>query len=705
MVGHRKSPARRNIYLVIGAAWVLSWVIPWGSLPSIQKGNVLAFLTDMLRLSAALVLLIIPGILLYLLLLPKDEPKINLRGIIPIGFTLSIAIIGVIGLIGRVAGWSFTFVQASFFLVGLIEIIVLAFLPQKLALEKKPLADSVRESLKNPPLLLAVVLAAVMTFNTGLFFIDDASYLAYLTNWQHASQLGFNNLVHEVEVIEHSRFWFGLFPMSQSILADLSGLPGLLLLGSYLEILLVPLAVITLYWFARVLGLTRKAAGFAALIQVALYTWMMGFFLPVGLWFYRNMAEDKVFAAFILAPVFFVFGLDFIQSRGNAKWVLFFLAGVSLFFTHPIILFYASWIMACMGGIAFVLKKISWRRTLLLAVMILGLLVPYLFIRMGSQMENVTNDVNVVETQTLEIFNRVVEIEFHGINPELLKFSDLTIADGLWNSAYQILRYVPIVIAFTAGIIAFANLKRGPLYWYIFTSAFLIVLVLVPYTGWMLGYIVSPRMLSRAGWFSPLGLGGVLILDSALKRIRSRQQVPPADSPRLGKRYSLSFIGMVACLLFTLPIVVSTIIPQIPAYFSNLGYYKQLAQVGAYIDQNTTGPVMTLSLAYQDSEFLPGVSANVRMIAFREQNVNPHSYFMSTPELRARIDATKTLRTLDQTVPDEERCALLERYAIRYIVARPDQVTPFKEVVEPCQSNVTPVFSTADLHLLEILDK
>jgi hypothetical protein len=42
---------------------------------------------------------------------------------------------------------------------------------------------------------------------------------------------------------------------------------------------------------------------------------------------------------------------------------------------------------------------------------------------------------------------------------------------------------------------------------------------------------------------------------------------------------------------------------------------------------------------------------------------------------------------------------------MRYIVARPDQVAPFKEVIEPCQNNVTLVFSTEDLYLLEIMDE
>jgi hypothetical protein len=65
------NPAKRA--LTYGGIWLLFWVVPWGKIPTIQSGNLLAFITEMPRLSLALLLVIIPGVLLYLLLKPKDE--------------------------------------------------------------------------------------------------------------------------------------------------------------------------------------------------------------------------------------------------------------------------------------------------------------------------------------------------------------------------------------------------------------------------------------------------------------------------------------------------------------------------------------------------------------------------------------------------------------------------------------------------------
>ena len=129
---------------------------------------------------------------------------------------------------------------------------------------------------------------------------------------------------------------------------------------------------------------------------------------------------------------------------------------------------------------------------------------------------------------------------------------------------------------------------------------------------------------------------------------------------------------MIACVIFTTPLIFSVIFLQIPAYFNALDYYKQLDQVGAYIDQNTNQPVIVFGLTYVDSVYLPGVSANARLISFREQNVNPHSHFMSESEKEARLEATNKLRTLDHSIPDKERCGLMEKYTIRFVLARPD---------------------------------
>lgn len=80
-----------------------------------------------------------------------------------------------------------------------------------------------------------------MTFHDHLFFIDDFTYLGYLTNWQHATHLNFNNIIHKMDIIEIERFWLTMYLMGQALLSDLSGVPGILLLGNYLELFLVSL--------------------------------------------------------------------------------------------------------------------------------------------------------------------------------------------------------------------------------------------------------------------------------------------------------------------------------------------------------------------------------------------------------------------------------------------------------------------------------
>ena len=92
----------------------------------------------------------------------------------------------------------------------------------------------------------------------------------------------------------------------------------------------------------------------------------------MGMWFYQSMAEDKVTAAFILAPVFFVFSSAYIQKPIRENLILVFLAGIGLTLTHPVILFFAIFVVACMFGIAFILKKVRWREATQMAIIFIG---------------------------------------------------------------------------------------------------------------------------------------------------------------------------------------------------------------------------------------------------------------------------------------------------------------------------------------------
>jgi hypothetical protein len=219
-----------------------------------------------------------------------------------------------------------------------------------------------------------MLLGTLMLFNDNLFFIDDWTYLASLTNWQQSSSLDFNEVIYGTNEVDSARFWLALYPMGQALLAELSALPGLLLLGNYLEYFLVPIAILSLYFLAKLLGLSKRAAGFAALAQIAFLCWIVaGEMNSVGMWFFQSMAEDKVTAAHIFTPVLFIFLIMYIKKPVFRNNLLILLAALSLCLTHPIILFYASTILLGLMTSYFLIRKLPWHRVVIVAVVIMML--------------------------------------------------------------------------------------------------------------------------------------------------------------------------------------------------------------------------------------------------------------------------------------------------------------------------------------------
>jgi len=100
---------------------------------------------------------------------------------------------------------------------------------------------------------------------------------------------------------------------------------------------------------------------------------------------------------------------------------------------------------------------------------------------------------------------------------------------------------------------------------------------------------------------------------------------------------------------------------------------------------------------------LPGVSANANLISFREEKpFNPHNYFMTLDKIQERIDASNAIRSLDQTVLAEERCALIAKYDVRFVLARRDNADLYKNIINKCGIVVQRALETKDLVLLEL---
>jgi hypothetical protein len=354
--------------------------------------------------------------------------------------------------------------------------------------------------------------------------------------------------------------------------------------------------------------------------------------------------------------------------------------------------------------IAFAQKKFEWRGIVQLFLLLFVLLAPYLIIRLAGDPSLTAipfDGKSAQATYQIERYTHVVNDVFYGLNPEVLKFFDIPPESNIY-SVYQYVRLIPIILAIIAGGLAIFKLKKGPLYWYIFTCVLLVLFVTLPYTGWLFGYFVSARLISRASWFSPLGLGSALILLSIKGWLEKRHFFEKFKNFFKLLRLDSTLIGLIACSLFVSPNLGYSILPRLPLYFDKLDHYKQLAQIGAFIDEHTTGPVAVIAVDYADTQLLPGVAAHTILISFREEKeYNGFNYFLSMDEIHERIDASNVIRSIERDIAGE-RCTYLKYYNLKFVTVSSEFVDQYADRLRECNILFSRVFQTKNQFLLEL---
>jgi hypothetical protein len=97
------------------------------------------------------------------------------------------------------------------------------------------------------------------------------------------------------------------------------------------------------------------------------------------------------------------------------------------------------------------------------------------------------------------------------------------------------------------------------------------------------------------------------------------------------------------------------------------------------------------------------VSAHTSVISFREEkDDNGHNFFFSTDEIRHRMYASNTIRSLKKTIPCSERQSLIEEFDVRYVVSPMDNMETYIGIIDGCGMTIELVYKTEDLALLEI---
>jgi hypothetical protein len=645
--------------LSLALLWVLLWLYPWTTWLESQPW---------LRLGVGLLIFTAPGMAISLLLAGK---RFTVLVHLVSGLALSVLLVGILGLLGRVLHISFVFVKLAFALAGLISLWALSRRFRNENQLYKPQRFSI-ESLVMLSFMAALGVATSLTYRFGG---DDFSYLAYLTTWQKSPSLNFSDVFFGLGNVGQIRFWLAMLPMGLALLAEISNIHGLLLLGFYLEPFFIVVAILASYNLYEDLLLSERQAVTALLLQFAFLFALRDPYQP-GDSFFRRLSEDKAFAAFILGPVFFLamrFCLDALTPRSGIYAIL---CGLSLSLTHPVILAYSIFIVGVYAGIVTIINNEFKKIVIVTAIMLLTILpsaslrfidAPWISRYIFSQ-ESPLRRPGVFDLETAQdtglIRNRISSVEgtpFYGFNLKVVKFRTGTIGQ---ESPFRVfLSWSYLWILGLGFFWSLFNLRRNAAAPFIAATSLLVILCAIPHTGWLVGYVVSARMLWRAPWLLPTGLIGVILLADLFK-VAAYRIFTRALPKALVERSAFSAISVLG--IFLIGYYSAYVYGADWRELAKLDSYKdklvRYSALGDFLENNIERPAIFVA----DSKFmnyLPGLSSKSKVVFFR------NSRFSRRP---VDMDKIALIFSHDASISINQRMNILKRNHIQYILLAED---------------------------------
>ena len=652
--------------VLLTLVWSFLWFWPWQ--PGLQD-----FIW--LRLGVALLIFIVPGLSIYGLLTNRQG---RWTDHLTFGFVISHLILAAAGTIGRLVHVSFGLIKDLMMLVGLILLLiyVLPIISKGISFQIHRIHLGHISSAW--PLVLISVLVSLIVIQRVLSS-DDLTYLAYITNWQHSTHLDFKDLVFGADRLVQPRFWLMSVPFAQAFLADISGLPGIFVLGGYYEPFLVFLSILCWYGLARTLHLSHQAASISIILQV-LFLLLLSQYLHPGAPFFNQLSVDKATATFILAPAFIQSVIWLLRKPTKNNIILCLFTGLSLTFMHPIALAYSVFI----GGliIIFNIDRSKFRTGLIAVSILLAILIPQVALRfVDTEAEgDIVYDVEGIRSQ--QGFDNMISLwdntPFYGFNPTILA---MTIPyESRIPFSGPILRWGWLFIPVCAMIFSIQKLRQNNLAQYIFSSFLLCTLAFLPLTGWILGYFLSPWMLERATWLFPYGLSAVFFLltirdKTALGRYMNTLML------KLERKTTLSGWPLITITVFSSALILLFMreqgLPDFALFESKSQRYQDLAGAGQFLDHQI--PVQAVVIGSDDlNDLISGISWKAKIMTFRTSSPS-NMPFYSLDMINERISDKQMI--LSREVAPDGRLDLLKKYNVRFLLLRRSDYDLFKNLV------------------------
>ncbi len=656
----RRSISRKSLLWVLltTTLWFSAWYLPW-------QVYLQSFIW--VRLGVGLFLFIIPGICIYGLLTRRPEFTFSP---ITFGFVISHLTAALLGTLGRLIHLSFDAVKFLTILAGLLAIIPFLLSGIRDGIKIKLQSLKIDRILPVFLLLLISGIACLIVIQRVLGD-DDLTYLAYLTNWQHSTRMDFNDILFGEPQLVHPRFWIMSAPFAQAFLADVSQVPGILLLSGFYEPFLLILAVLSWYELARTLAFSPRAASATVIFQLV-FLLLLSEYLHPGAPFFKQLSADKATAAFSIAPVFFQSLFKFLKESTIGNLSIFLLAGLSLTFMHPVILAYSVFI----GGVLILLNWMnsgSSQKVLAIAILVL-ILLPQVALRFASassqsKIPYTTEDI-LSQSGVENMVTRWGETQFYGFNPAIL---DMRVP--LAENIPLILARGWLIFPILATVLALRQAGKSLSAQFQLACFLLVFLAWFPFTGWIIGYFLSAYMLERAIWLFPFGLSVVYVL-LAIRDYISAQPHKPFSWIFVHPNVFLSTTAIFAAGIFLLYMHENNL-PDFEKFSDKMQRYDGLAIAGQELDQRISDQAIVVG-SQQINDLIPGISAKSMILTFRISQASHMQYFSNT-EREERILDTKKM--FSKSLSSEEKMFLLKKYDVKFLFLQNFDLRLFEDFI------------------------
>lgn len=596
--------------------------------------------------------LLIPGFCLSYSLCDES----NLRWIISValGLPVSVAMIGIIGIIARTLHLDIQDIHVIWFVLSLLTFIIFIASPH---ISSKMVKDHFnRQTIAYMVSGISVVaIFAGVSLYTMKKTNDTLLHNADVTYFASGTPLSWGEIYYDSGETISDRNSTTYWILGQGLIVHVSGV-HILEAQSHIASLLIIYLGFSIFTGACFFGYSVRDSLLILILHFLVLSLLIADNQP-GRIVLRHIIQDKVLAGFGFAPVIFGIIHRIIQLPTWKNYLLFALLLIGAILTHAMM---AGFILMVIGVWMLLNSLFTRRLRPYFTILILcGVLFsPILLIRQSTDLEFVTNEATLEENARILLFD---DGNTYIANPSAIG----ELAIGL------------IVLA---GVFGFLSVKKHSIARFHIAVLIVIALGLVPFTASIYGELVGVYKVFRVAWVIPFGMAVFYCLDFAVTRLQKYIAFK-----------SIKPVG-IGVLLIAVPFVIGVNSSQLSDYESAIEVdtlNHELIEISEFLENTHTERIIVMGDSQNRfADNLATMSNLIQPMSFCNPRcmVNFARVDFETAEKRL----SRNRNFFSERHDNERRLLNLDRYTVDYIVYPKDTGS---EYVDPLMAEYSDLFA------------